>query len=1242
MELSNDLLFELQRRLKVGDRKRVHLNAIPKNSRFKLDISKLRLIGKNLPEEFLKTLLESQSFKFRVSWKDNVSDPGKEIAKQKTPLSRISTSLENLINQADAIEQEKGINTLGFGFPLLVRRDKADGKLTVAPLLIWSLRMQRTGEFNTWEVIRKEEDSIYINEVLLNHLETDSQVRIAQIPSEMLEDGLIDKQELVKLCSDVLKELRTKNPDNLNEIIESGLNKIQPIEESDFYETLVPEPMNVELIFGGLFSIFEVQKQSIIKDFDRLLQQSTTRMSMDDLKDHEFQSITSVDTDPSQQGIVNALDKKRNVVVQGPPGTGKSQTLTAVLINALENHKKVLVVCEKRTALEVLQNALNGEAGGRKIRGRGLSELCVLIKDAGKDRRTIVDEVRSRLDGLRSRINLLNTSGRNTPIHSREMLDNLLLRIKTHIVEINNKHKKIDRKILGDKNWTDTVGALLLAMDSDADFRQELDYTGFSFNASEFEHFISLITRGEPLFRSYAQIDRASFLDWKQLQQNNPYLLKDQIETAVKKYTSTVDELVEMWDKRSFLQKIYFPRFRKGIKNLNEQIARDAWLQKHPGLSSGEHADLLAFRQQLQEMHDYLSDDYFFDEYNWARFYINLNELEKRVIEQLKSKENWRSFFIVQYLHRILQSEASTGLPHNDFDWNEYAEIHNGLEKEQLKYILDYWLVRQADSIRDFEKKYPDLSVANLYNKRSSSKFKRLTLRQIVQMAPDLFTAFYPVVLTTPEVCCNLFGGVNADFDQYFDIVMFDEASQLRLEDNLPAMLKGKQIIVSGDEHQMPPSSYFAKMLEGSIESEEDDDVPEEEVKFDKNNIFLGCESLLDFANELKFDKRHLDFHYRSKHPFLIDFSNHAFYGGRLKPMPSSYDYNPINFEQVDGSFIGYINEAEADKVLHILENEIHPLSDGNYPSVGVATFNIHQRDLILSKIAEKQKYPENKEFKDKIIALQSCGFFVKNLENIQGDERDIIILSTTYGPGKDGKFVQRFGPVSRGSKGYKLLNVIITRAKIKVFVCSSIPLNYVNQYQEALKAEGANNRYAVLYAYLAYAKAVSESNHEARLAVLQALADNAAESKQNATGETDNGNHLFEEAIQRVLAKAFGEEKVLFKESFAGITLDVILPPHGDKPGIVIECDANKDHASKEAYLLDYHRKKMLEKQGYHFIRIWSVNWWRKPKQEAQKLTDAIKAIYSAEDTAKAAQEANERLANPEIKKNNNHIKSV
>jgi very-short-patch-repair endonuclease len=280
---------------------------------------------------------------------------------------------------------------------------------------------------------------------------------------------------------------------------------------------------------------------------------------------------------------------------------------------------------------------------------------------------------------------------------------------------------------------------------------------------------------------------------------------------------------------------------------------------------------------------------------------------------------------------------------------------------------------------------------------------------------------------------------------------------------------------------------------------------------------------------------------------------------------------------------------------------------------VGIATFNITQRNLIKSKILERQKFSKFEEFNSKIKELEEKGMFIKNLENIQGDERDVIILSTTYGIGKDRKFAQRFGPINH-SKGYKLLNVIITRAKFKVYCCCSIPEQVFMNYKEYLITEGSNNKRAVFYAYLAYCKAVSESNNDLRLSVLTTLAENTTKS---AGFDSFKGGDLespFEEEVYQSLADHLGTEKLIPQLQFAGFRIDIVYDPKiVGVSKIAIECDGAKYHSSREAYLYDSHRQKILENHGFVFHRIWSTNWWRNSSRETTKLVDFIKQIESS-----------------------------
>ncbi|MCB9235317.1 MAG: GreA/GreB family elongation factor [Bacteroidia bacterium] len=1330
MELTEKLLIELQRRLKIGNRKGVHLNAIPANSRYKFDLNRLSYIDKNLPDNFIKRLLSEQSLKFRISWKDNVPDLNTLFEEDQTQLVRITKSFENLINQTEAIESEKGINTFGFGFPILVRRDKSDNKLTVAPILIWSLRIKRTKEFNTWEINRNEDDPIYVNEVLINHLQSDSNIEIEQIPSEMLDDGLITKDELLEICVKLIKEINTSVPSDIKEAFIKKLDNVISIGEKNHYEKFPINSTNALIEFGGLFSIFEVQKQNIINDYSNLMDLGGLSIDLDDLDNHTFQPISSVETDPSQQGILHSLESTRNILIQGPPGTGKSQTLSAILINALENHRKTIVVCEKRTALEVLH---------KELIEKGLNNHCVLIRDIVKDRKTVVDSVRDRVDNSSYR--------RYRYTYSKESLDNLIKKAKTSIESINGKHKKLDEKLLGDKSWTDIVGTLLSELNgTDENHTLNIDKSQFKYNSKELNGLLEIVEKGQVLFSNYQRFKSKSFLNSEKLIGDNPYVIEQGISDSFEKYEKAhlyINELESKFKEEYFklrkselsgqiqrgrqiqdsINTIYSeqkqnPDFlieektngffyrtiaifsqqkrriiqdQKRIKNLftilEKHYSKCADLKGFPishsikdnllKLDEVNHLiektslhfqtrmeneydsiDLLGFSKTeyqteileslkklcsqlnekirsdnwtvhkiqdkafkrfnkgiedlLHEKNVYFNNenDIFTIEFKWFQFYNGLSHEVKGLLNELKGKKDWRKSFLVYYLNSILVKSANVDLPTNDSEHENLNSTMGGLEKEQLKYIKEYWYSKQIDLTREFEQKNNGLSVGNLYLKKQGKRNSRLSLRQIVQKDPDLFTSFFPIIFTSPDVASNLFKGMNG----YFDIVMFDEASQLRLEDNLPAILKGRQIIIAGDEHQMPPSNYFSKVFDGTIE--DDDDIDEEdEIVVDRDNILLSCESLLDFGSELNFEKRHLDFHYRSRHPYLIDFSNYAFYNQRLKPLPNKFDYTPIKYIQVSGTFSDHINDAEAEIVLSILENNINRLPNGEYPTVGIATFNIAQRNHIKSKILERQKFLKFEGFNAKIQELEEKGMFIKNLENIQGDERDVIILSTTYGPGKDGKFAQRFGPINH-SKGYKLLNVIITRAKYKVYVCSSVPEMAFMNYKDFLITEGANNKRAVFYAYLAYSKAVSEGNNETRIAILTALSENSTISNSFNVGNLGELESPFEEEVYQRLVDELGESKLIPQMKVSEFRIDIVYDPKiAGVPKIAIECDGAKYHSSKEAYLHDRHRQKILESHGFVFHRIWSTNWWRNPQKESNRLIEFIRSVESRND---------------------------
>lgn len=1316
MKLSHHFLTNLQQRLKVGNRSGVHLNAVPGRSRYKFDVHSLGKIWQGFPQHFLDTLLRDPKFRFAINFDGIDLEELQEEEVQE--MQAVAKKLNNLAYQIRDIELEKGINTFGFGYPLLVRKDHKDGKITVAPLLIWSLQIIQDRERYKWTIVRSEDDPVLLNEVLLNHLESDAGITLHHLHPDILEDRVLDREELKAICIQVLEKVNHQVSVEERAKINQLTPQLSPIPSKKELEAQTQHLAYIH--WGGLFSVFEMQKESILRAYEELIQKEQARIETDSLNNFAFQSLSSVPTDPSQQGILNALKNRRNLVVHGPPGTGKSQTLTAIITNALENHKTVLVVCEKRTALEVIH---------QNLRRKGLANFSIILRDEKKDRRKVVEEVRNIVDEFAPTRTKINAS--------KASLQAKVDRCELLIRQINDRHAFIHRHFLEDHNWSEVVGKVLekRIQEQGTHFTLELHYADWEFSIAEYQQTESFLAEAEQRYQVVGKFLPSVFrLD--RLQGDNPYALEDQIKSDVKAYQEALEKVLalekayqeasgnllrqtfaeqdkkiqslldqledlfernrgqadfkslektsgfvfqtlaffskkrqalladqqlalgKMWQLQKHLQTIpsfayqaaavdtipevaramqaiserrkpwraswdsqvevhraelrssvldqgnpdlpEYQAYQQALRALVDRMNGDGWLARNFQLVPGLRKDTEGIRQELERVAHFFADPEprFAQLFDWASFVEDVKPQVRALIILLVEQKNWGAIFSYHYLETLLKHSASTLSITKDHQYQSLREVLGELESDQIDYIQKSNFDRQLKSILRFNQQN-EFKVRNLYNKRRSEKHARLSLRKIVHTDFALFTSFFPIVLTSPTVACTLFYGM--DDPEPFDIVLFDEASQLRVEETLPALLKGKQKIVAGDEHQMPPSNYFSKIFDGLIEEE---DIEEEEnPKVLLENQLLSLESLLELAIDLNFDNYFLDFHYRSRHPQLIDFSNAAFYQQRLQPMPGIRDYRPIQFVAVEGIYHAGCNPLEAEALLDLLQREVQPNEQGQWPSVGIATFNLRQRNLLLQMIREKALL--DPDFAQQITVLEKRGLFVKNLENIQGDERDIIFLSTTYGKDAQGKFRQNFGPINH-RKGYKLLNVIITRAKYKIYLCTSIDAEYYLNYQTLIDSQG-NNRRGIFYAYLAYAQAVSEGDEAQRQIILQAL------SSSHQTPKLPLAKHRppspFEQQVYQLLVQHFSPEEVTLQFSIAGLLVDLVYQDAGGHyPPVAIECDGAWYPSSEEAYAHDLHRQQILEQQGFLFYRIWSTDWWRNHERELQRLIAFIK----------------------------------
>jgi very-short-patch-repair endonuclease len=320
--------------------------------------------------------------------------------------------------------------------------------------------------------------------------------------------------------------------------------------------------------------------------------------------------------------------------------------------------------------------------------------------------------------------------------------------------------------------------------------------------------------------------------------------------------------------------------------------------------------------------------------------------------------------------------------------------------------------------------------------------------------------------------------------------------------------------------------------------------------------------------------------------------------------------YQPIQFIAVNGIYKHSVNEDEANTIIEIIKNRIHPNQNGEYPTLGIATFNLAQRNLIKDLIHATSI--RNIEFRQKMEAIGAPeNWFVKNLENIQGDERDIIMISTTFGINGHGKFRQNFGPLNNIQNGYKLLNVIITRAKKQLYILTSIPDQYYNGQYESELLERGNKGKGIFYAYLDYCRSVAQKDENKRQAILKLVASTSDEADY-LHNDFQTSKYAIEREVYQHLLEYIDSKHIELYYPMGGYQIDIVIKNHQNQPKIAIECDGKDWHSTDEAYNYDIHRQKIIENFGLHYIRIWAKDWWMAADKETVSLVLDIKELMS------------------------------
>ncbi len=462
-----------------------------------------------------------------------------------------------------------------------------------------------------------------------------------------------------------------------------------------------------------------------------------------------------------------------------------------------------------------------------------------------------------------------------------------------------------------------------------------------------------------------------------------------------------------------------------------------------------------------------------------------------------------------------------------------------------------------------------------LLKREAGKKRRHLPVRKLLMKLPSLLPALKPCMMMSPLTVSHYLSS-----DHQFDLVVFDEASQVPPWDAINCIYRAKQVIVVGDSKQLPPTPFF-QQVDPEAEGFDEEAEQSEEVM---ESILDACEALLPAES--------LRWHYRSRHEHLISFSNHHFYDNRLVTFPapvlSAGDLGVHLIYVPDGVYDRARSRTNRVEARRVAERVIEHLRAKPERTIGVVAFSVAQAEAINDELDALRS--ANPDLERHFAADRLDAVFVKNLESVQGDERDVVVFSVGYGYDEHGKFYQGFGPLNKDG-GHRRLNVAVTRAREQIDVVTSVRASDFDLSETA--KPGAQR----LRDYLEFA----ENGPKALRREIEAMGGEYESPFEESVGEAVR--ELGYEAIPQVGVGGFR------------IDLGVVDPVSPGRFALGIECDGATYHSTPTARDRDRLRQQILEGLGWRIHRIWSWDWVRERRKETNRLKEAIQQALNSDD---------------------------
>jgi len=1117
----------------------------------------------------------------------------------KLPIQKLVGDLKTLQREIEEFASETGRYELSIGYPFV---EGSIGKdiIVRAPLLLFPATIKVESET---EVIieKKANEPIQLNKVFL--------LAYAQRHKLNIEiDELITQFEKLESIDEVFKYLdkigvkvttRSHGMLNFSSAKEPGKGDRLSIRN---YVVIGRFPLA-----NAIYNDYKLLETRKVTDAIRELLANTAVKKIKK-PSTDLYAISTLDF--SQEEAIEKLNQKGNMVIYGPPGTGKSQTIVNIITDALCKNKRILVVSQKKAALDVVYNRL-GSLNERVmyindpeknkaeffLRTRGTHNAIMESPPASpRENETKYAQTRGAIGheiGLLRNISDTLFTPTSFGLSLQEMYmksgtfgkstfdRNIYQQMQRHPKLLSYKYPTLSNiiRIISEKKKDDLYHQKMeLAIQNPlaAHVRSDLDVNTINTAKSLVEKIL-----GE---RKLVPFDKSSFPNSRQLL---AFYLENGLGTEQE--LRPVVQLVAKIERRpttqvrdNFQNALFgLRRFIDKYSFLEQTLSKQGFAMIVDGLVHGN-------REYIRMLDDALG--------NYAHIRglnLNFKELSRDEADILRfCYDNSKSFAeFKKVVDKILPARV----------YHE-AVLVEEQKQTQLARIMDFESIKnriislkkdQKEIVRDlcldmFKQKYTTLYNSNLENKNFLYQINKdknfMPTRKFMELYSDLMLTMFPCWLLSPESVSTIMPLEEG----MFDLVLFDEASQVFIENTIPTIYRSKHIAVAGDNKQLRPTALFMRRYMGSDQDELDQSA----------QAALEVESLLDLAIS-RYNTVNLNYHYRSLNEELITFSNHAFYDGKLQIAPNltkNSTSKPIERIKVNGQWIDRKNKAEAAEVVELLKRILKTRK--KQETIGIITFNAEQENYIEDQIDKAGRTDD--KFREAVAKErarrhdgESVGLFVKNLENVQGDERDIIIFSTGYGKNEQGKVIASFGSLNTEG-GENRLNVAITRAKKKIYLVTSIE-------PEELNIENTKNAGPKIFRkYLEYARAVSKGKSDEVELILDSL--KPAEQTQQRQNISDMARQLKAELekLGHTVELNLGSNNYKLSLAIYDKKLDRFL--------VGVEFDDVAYRSSASVVERDVFRSAFMESRGWTILRVWSRDFWLNPAKVVDRIDAAAK----------------------------------